>query len=483
MSDPCLLTATELRGLVARRELSCREILDAHIERIDTVNPALNAIVTTCFDMARVRADALDREPSAQGALAGLPIAHKDLLPTKGIRTTFGSPLYARHVPNVDALIVQRMRQAGAVTIGKTNVPEFGAGSHTFNRVFGPTLNPYDPAKTCGGSSGGAAVALAARMIPVADGSDTGGSLRNPAAFCNVIGFRPSPGRVPTLHGDPWSDLSTAGPMARTVDDLALLFSVLAGPDPRVPNCLPEAGPSFQLVEPVDLAKLRIAVTDDFGGLPVEPGIRDAIGELRDVLADAGAVVFDAAPDLADARRIFHILRATGFRRRFGPMSDAHKAELKDTIHWNLEAGLELTAADYDWVYPARAALVAGFAEFFEKADLLIGPTTQVQPFDIETDWPRVVDGERMSTYIEWMESCSWITVTCCPALSLPAGFRNGLPVGAQLIAPLRADGFLLRAAKAIEAVTAHWMRMPPLARLASTRGVKERLGASVHEM
>lgn len=456
MTDPCLLTASELRRLVARRELSCREVLGAHLDRIEAVNPALNAIVTKTFDLAAELADDLDRNPDGHGPLAGLPIAHKDLLSTKGIRTTYGSPLYAEHVPDADALIVERMRAAGAVVVGKTNAPEFGAGSQTFNRVFGATVNPYDTTKTCGGSSGGAAVALAARMLPIADGSDTGGSLRNPAAFCNVIGFRPSPGRVPSVPGDPWSDLSTAGPMARTVDDVALLFSVLAGPDRRVPNCLPEPGPTFRSVEPPELSDMRIAVTEDFGGLPVEGAIREAIGELRDTLAATGATVIDGTPDLTDARRIFHILRATGFRRRFGPMSDAEKAELKDTIRWNLDAGLELTVADYDWVYPARAALVARVAGFFDDVDLLIGPTTQVQPFDVTTDWVREVAGKRMSTYIEWMESCSWITVTCCPALSLPAGFKNGLPVGAQLIAPLREDAFLLRAAKAVEAVTGH---------------------------
>ncbi|MYA15347.1 MAG: amidase [Gammaproteobacteria bacterium] len=456
MTDPCLLTAAELRGLVARRELSCREVLDAHIARIEAVNPSLNAIITKTYDLATELAGDLDRNPNRQGPLAGLPIAHKDLLPTKGIRTTYGSVLYVDHVPETDALIVERMRAAGAVVVGKTNVPEFGAGSQTFNRVFGATLNPYDTSKTCGGSSGGAAVALAARLLPIADGSDTGGSLRNPAAFCNVVGFRPSAGRVPSVLGDPWSDLSTAGPMARTVDDLALLFSVLAGPDPRVPNCLPEAGRSFRSVEPLELSTLRIAVTEDFGGLPVAGAIREAIAELRDTLAATGATVIDAAPDLTDARRIFHVLRATGFRRRFGPMSDAEKAQLKDTIRWNLDAGVELTVADYDWVYPARAALVARVAGFFADVDLLIGPTTQVQPFDVTTDWVREVAGKRMSTYIEWMESCSWITVTCCPALSLPAGFKNGLPVGAQLIAPLREDAFLLRAAKAVEAVTGY---------------------------
>ncbi|MCE2460206.1 MAG: amidase [Pseudomonadales bacterium] len=463
MTDPYLLTATELRGVVARRELSCREVLEAHIERIDAVDPALNAIVTKTYELARARADDLDRNPNHHGVLAGLPIAHKDLLPTKGIRTTYGSPLYAEHVPEVDALIVERMRAAGALVVGKTNAPEFGAGSQTFNRVFGATRNPYDTTKTCGGSSGGAAVALAARMIPIADGSDTGGSLRNPAAFCNVIGFRPSPGRVPSFPGDPWSDLSTAGPMARTVDDVALLFSVLAGPDPRVPNCLPEPGSTFRSVEPVDLSKLRIAVTEDFGGLPVAGAIRETIRNLGDALASAGATVIEAAPDLADARRIFHILRASGFRRRFGPLSEAEKAELKDTIRWNLDAGLELTVADYDWVYPARAALVARVGEFFGDVDLLVGPTTQVLPFDVTTDWVRDVEGKRMSTYIEWMESCSWITVTCCPALSLPAGFRNGLPVGAQLIAPLLEDAFLLRAAKAVEAVTGYASCAPAL--------------------
>ena len=458
------LDAAALRRLIEKRQASCREVLEAHLERINAVDPPLNAIVTKSCELARRQADALDANPLRQGALAGLPMAHKDLVATKGIRTTYGSPLFADHVPAEDALIVQRMRVAGAVTVGKTNTPEFGAGSQTFNRVFGPTRNPYDTSKTCGGSSGGAAVALAARMLPLADGSDTGGSLRNPAAFCNVVGFRPSPGRVPNGGRDPWADLSTAGPMARTVDDVALLFSVLAGPDPRLPNCLPEPGASFRQVEPLDLAGLRIAVSEDFGALPVEPPVRSALAELRQTLTDAGATVLDAAPDLTDARRIFHILRATGFRRRFGGMSQAEQAELKDTIVWNLEAGQALTVADYDWTQSARAALVARVGRFFEDVDLLIGPTTQVLPFDVALDWVREVEGRRMATYIEWMESCSWITVTTCPALSLPAGFHDGLPIGAQLIAPLRADAFLLRAAKAIETVTSFAATPPPCA-------------------
>ena len=461
MSDLWEEDATTIRGLIDRREASCVEVLDAHIDRIEAVNPAVNAIVTTTFERAREVAHALDGDRGSGGALKGLPIAHKDLVPTKGIRTTYGSPLFADHVPEQDALIVQRMQAAGGATIGKTNTPEFGAGSQTFNRVFGATANPWDTNKTCGGSSGGAAAALAARMIPVADGSDTGGSLRNPAAFCNVIGFRPSPGRVPGSPGMPWTDISTAGPMARTIDDVALLFSVLAGPDPRIPHMQPESGASFARVAEAPLAGMRIAVTEDFG-LPVEAAVRERIRALADVLSNAGAVVEAAKPDLADARRIFHILRATGFRRRFGAMTAEEQAELKDTIRWNLAAGEKLTVADYDWVDPARAALIGRIGEFFSRFDLLIGPTTQVLPFALGTDWLREVEGVPMETYIQWMESCSLITVTGCPALSLPVGFAEGLPVGAQLVAPLRADAFLLSAAKAIESLTRFAERQPP---------------------
>ena len=462
-TDLWALSATELRGLIARRVVSCREVMDAHIARIEAVNPALNAIVTKTYERAAHQADALDRANAAQGPLTGLPIAHKDLVATCGVRTTYGSPLHADHVPVRDDLVAHRARRAGAVLVGKTNTPEFGAGSQTFNRVFGATRNPYDVTKTCGGSSGGAAVALAARMVPIADGSDTGGSLRNPAAFCNVVGFRPSPGRIP--RPDPWADISTAGPMARTVDDVALLFSALVGPDPRTPHCLPEPGSVFTPVEPLELAGLRVAVSEDFGVLPIQQPVRDALRALADDLTAAGARVFSAAPPLGDARRIFHILRATGFRQRFGAMTPAQQAQLKDTIRWNLDAGNNLDLADYDWVFPARARLVADVARFFETADLLIGPATQVMPFDVETEWVREIEGRRMATYIEWMEACSWITVTGCPALSLPAGFRAGLPVGAQLVAPLRADAFLLRAAKAIEAVTGHAAQAPAIGR------------------
>ena len=463
-TDLCFLSAVELRRLLEAREVSPLEVLDAHIARIGKYDGLLNAVVSRCFDEARERA----ASGSLSGPLAGLPVAHKDLTATAGLRTTYGSPLFADNVPAEDSLLVSRLKAAGAVTIGKTNTPEFGAGSQTFNRVFGATRNPFDSSRTCGGSSGGAAVALAARFLPIADGSDTGGSLRNPAAFCNVVGFRPSPGRVPFgwEEGGAWTDLSTQGPMARNVDDLALMLSAIAGPDHRVTNVLPEAGESFRNVAPAPVRGLRVAVTEDFGGLPVESAIRTTLRSLGDTLADLGAVVTDAGPDLRDADRIFHILRAAEFRSRFGQLPDAQKAELKEAIRWNTEAGERLTHADGDWVAGARSALVARVARFFEDVDLLIGPTTQVQPFDIDTDWVREIQGQPMQTYIEWMQSCSRITVTCCPALSLPCGFAGGLPIGAQLIAPMRQDAFLLSAAKAVEAVAGSAGTAPDLDRL-----------------
>ncbi|MCS5569275.1 MAG: amidase family protein, partial [Pseudomonadales bacterium] len=267
----CLLTATELAGRIATKQISVREVIEAHIAQIESINPRVNAVVTTVFDQALSQASELDNAGKIIGPLHGLPVLHKDLVPTRGIRTTFGSPLHADYIPDFDQLIVERMRNAGAITLGKTNTPEFGAGSHTFNRVFGLTRNPYDPSVSSGGSSGGAAAALASRMIPLADGSDTGGSLRNPAAFCNVVGFRPSPGRVPFYPSrNPWSDLSTEGPMARTCADAALLFSVLAGPDPRLPGLLETDGSEFLQIDPVPLENLKIGFTEDFGGLPVE---------------------------------------------------------------------------------------------------------------------------------------------------------------------------------------------------------------------
>ena len=440
------------------------EVLSAHIERIETVNPSLNSIVTTTFDQAIDRAKRLDQSHVVSGALHGLPIAHKDLVSTKGIRTTFGSDLHRDFVPEEDELIVTRICGAGAVIVGKTNVPEFGAGSHTFNRVFGATKNPYDTTRTCGGSSGGAAASLAARMIPIADGSDFGGSLRNPGAFCNIIGFRPSPGRIPTgRRTNPWSDLAVYGPMARTIDDTALLFSVMTGPVVGVHGMLELDGKAFHPVDCRDLDGLKVAFSVDFGGLPVEPAIRDTLRKFVSAIADAGANVEECSPDFKDASHAFQVLRALEYRRRYANYTENERKELKDTILWNIALGESLTLDDVEWAIAARRDLMQRMAGFFQKFDVIVGPSTQVMPFPIETDWVREINGIPMNNYIEWMNACCWLSLTASPALSLPAGFHDGLPVGAQIVAPLRQDRFLLSVAKSMEQITNYWERLPPI--------------------
>lgn len=442
-------------ALLRNQEVSCRELLDAHIERIERLNPKINAIVTQTFEQAKRMSDELDKYGNDQKPLFGLPVAHKDLVNTKDVRTTHGFPPFAEFVPRQDAWIVSRMRDAGAIMVGKTNVPEFGAGSHTFNRVFGATRNPYDLTRTVGGSSGGAAAALCSRMIPLADGSDTGGSLRNPAAFCNVVGFRPSPGRIPAgPNGDSWTDLSQLGPMARTVEDVALLFSVLAGPEPRAFRVLETPGSSFRELFPVEVKGLRVAITEDFGSLPVERPIREVISAFASILENHGAHVTEDTPRLTDAKRVFSILRGIGFRKRFRNMPQEQINELKETIRWNIDVGESVRLDDVEWALGARSKLVVETAEFFDKYDVWLGPATQVMPFPIEVDWVGEIDGRPMSNYIEWMEACSLISVLGLPTLSLPAGFRSGLPVGIQVIAPMREDHFLLSVAKSMESLT-----------------------------
>jgi amidase len=363
-----------------------------------------------------------------------------------------GSPIFADFVPGEDGLIVQRLRAAGAITIGKTNVPEFGAGSQTFNTVFGATRNPYDPSRTCGGSSGGAAVALATGMIPIADGSDMGGSLRNPASFCNVVGLRPSAGRVPKWPtATPWSALGTSGAMARNVDDLALQMQAIAGPDQRVPISLPEPGSIFADLIPADLSNVRVAWSPDLG-LPVDPVVRAALAGVPDRLTELGCGVVEAAPDLTDARRIFQVLRAWHFQIVEGPLVDRAPDAVKDTVRWNVELGRSLSLADHAGASVAHAQLVERVHAFFERFDVLALPTCQVAPFDVELDWPRHVDGVPMETYIDWMRSCSDISVTGCPAISMPAAFTDtGLPVGVQFVGRPGGDVALLRFAKAWE--------------------------------
>ena len=457
--------------MLSAGEISSRELLNAHLARIDAVNPVVNALVTLTPESALEQAAAADEAHArgrSLGLLHGLPVAHKDLALTAGIRTTFGSPIFSDFVPDTNSLVVDRQRRGGAVTVGKTNTPEFGAGSHTFNRVFGTTLNPYDLGRTCGGSSGGAAVALATRMLPLCDGSDLGGSLRNPAAFCNVVGFRPSPGRVPsTTAQDAWFPLSVEGPMARTVADVAFYLRALAGPDRRAPLSISESPDMFAGSLERDLLGVRVAWSPDAGGLPVDPAIRAALASVPDILSDLGCHVIDAWPDLSDAAIVFQARRAWQFALRFGPLLADHRDRMKETVVWNIERGLSMTVADYADACRRHTRLFARVDEFMSPDgggfDFLACPVTQVRPFPIKVEYPTEIGGTRLETYIDWMRSCSDITVTTHPAISVPAGFTaDGLPVGLQLVGRHRADRAVLELASAWERATQWGTKSPP---------------------
>ncbi len=386
------------------------------------------------------------------------------------MRTTYGSVLFAEHVPDRDALVVQRMAQAGAISLGKTNTPEFGAGSHTVNPVFGATRNPYDLSRSAGGSSGGAAAALAARMISLADGSDLGGSLRNPASFCNVVGLRPV--ARPGAHAGPsptWRTCSAwTGPMGRTVADVALLLSVLSGPDPRVPLALDAAAPRIEPDQIAgllarDLRGVRVAWSADLG-LPVEPAVRDVLAPARQVLAGLGCEVTDAAPDLSGADEVFRTRRAFRFATSFGPLLRRHPGRLGPNVTWNTERGLELSVADLSRATLLHAAVAGRVSAFFESVEVLACPVTQVVPFPVTLDWVHDIDGEPQRTYLDWMASAYLISVTGLPAISVPAGFTpDGLPVGLQLVGRRRADWPLLQVAHAFEAVTGYGTVIPPV--------------------
>ena len=399
------------------------------------------------------------------GPLAGLPVAHKDLALTKGVRTTFGSPIFEDFVPEEDALIVERLKRAGAITIGKTNTPEFGAGSQTYNEVFGETLNPYDTAKTCGGSSGGAAVALACGMVTLADGSDMGGSLRNPAGFCNVVGFRPSPGRVPSWPTQTaWSTLSVEGPMARTVTDAALMLSAISGPDSRSPIVLPEPGETFLRPLERDFSGTRVAWSRNLGGLPVDRRVTAAIDAGRHVFESLGCVVEDEEPDLADADEIFKTLRAWSFELGYGDLLDEHRTRMKDTVIWNIEEGRKLGGPELARAEQKRTALYHRVRSFMERYGFLILPVSQVPPFDVKERYVTEIEGVEMETYIDWMKSCYYITVTGLPAVSVPCGFTpEGLPVGVQIVGRYQDDFGVLQLAYAFEQATRFWKYRPPI--------------------
>jgi amidase len=463
----CFTSARKLARLVKARKLSVTEVMKAFIAQIERVNPKVNAIVTFLPEEGLKAAKALDRSKKFDAPFAGLPIAIKDVIMTKGVRTTWGSLVHKDHVPAQDHIMAERIKAAGAILIGKTNTPEFGAGSQTFNKVFGATRNPYDLSKTCGGSSGGAGVAVATGMLPFADGGDFAASLRNPGNYCNVIGFRPSTGRVPAYpHPYPWSNQSELGPMARTVSDAAFLLSVQAGPDRRAPTSISEPGSVFLKPLKRNFRKTRIAWSRDLGGLPMDPRVTRVLESQRRTFEHLGCIVEDAEPDFSGATEAFETLRALTYLHRGAKLLKEHRDKLKDTVIWNTEQGLKKSAADIAHAEALRTALYHRMREFLEKHEFLLCPVNQLPPFSVDQDYPREIAGVKMENYLDWMKSCYYITITGHPAISVPAGFTDeGLPVGIQIVGRYRDDFGVLQLAHAFEQATGVWKRRPALAR------------------
>src|SRR5215813_4323999 len=468
-SSVCFMGAIEVARLIQLKKLSAREALAAHLKQIERVNPKVNAIVTLAAEMAvesAAKADEMQARKENLGPLHGLPVAHKDLLESRGIRTTFGSPLYKDYIPDEDDIVVERMRRAGAITIGKTNTPEFGAGSQTFNKVFGATLNPYDLTKTCGGSSGGAAVALACGMVPVASGSDTGGSLRNPAAFCNVVGFRPTVGRVPNPKAAfAWSTLSTSGCLGRSVADLAFVLSTIAGPDSRVPLSISEPGELF--ARPLDRSfkGVRVAWFKDLGGVPFDPRIRAVVDRHLKTFESLGCIVEQAEPDFAPAEIAFRTLRAWNSANTYASRLHEHPDAFKDTLKREIEEGLRLTGMDLARAETAHGQLWRRFQAFLERYEYFVLPTTQLPAFDVNTPYPTEISGVKFDNYIDWMKSCWYISATGNPAASVPGGFTSeGLPVGVQIVGRDKADFSVLQLAHVFEHATGFGKKRPVVA-------------------
>ena len=464
--DICFLTAVEMASLIRRKKLSAREAMAAHLKQIERVNPKVNAIVTLIAEQATEnarKADEVQARGASLGPLHGLPVVHKDLFDTAGVRTTYGSRILKDNIPKQDAIIVERIKKAGAISVGKSNTPEFGAGSQTFNEVFGATKNPYDLTKTCGGSSGGAAVSVACGMVPIADGSDSGGSLRNPPAFCNVVGLRTAPGRVPTAaQGNAWATLSVQGPVARTVADAALFLSAIAGPDSRCPISINEPGSRFAGNLDRSFKGVRVAWFKDMGGIPFDPRILKTVHAQRKVFESLGCIVEEAEPDWAGAFEGYDILRAWGFATSQGEYVRQHRDLVKDTVIWEVERGLKLSGEDIARGLALRSRAWDRMRAFQEKYEYFIAPTTQVLPFDVTRPYPTEIEGVKMATYVEWQKSCILISALENPALSAPCGFTDeGLPVGLQIVGRHRDEWSVLQIAHAFEQATKAGRRRP----------------------
>ncbi len=469
-AELCYADAHELVRLISTRKLSAVELMQAHLKRIAAHNGRVNALVAKLPDEQCLAAAKAFDERSGRAdrplLLGGLPWAFKDLEEARGFPCTYGSPIFRDNRPDFDTVLVERLRAAGVIPIAKTNVPEFGMGSHTYNKVYGAAHNPYDLGRSAGGSSGGAGAALAAGLLPLADGSDLGGSLRNPGNFNNVVGYRPSVGLVPDAPAlMPLAGFAVKGPMGRSVTDVALMLSVIAGEDPRAPLTYPCDAASFRAPLAQELKGLRVAFAPDLGGLPLEPEVRAVLEAQRKVFDKLGWHVEDAVPDFSGAEDVFLTLRRWRSYVGLRELLDKHRDQLKPEAIGEIEAGAKVTADDIARAHVEHGKLLERMRRFHERFDLIACAVNQVAPFDVTLDWPKRIDGTPMTHYLEWMKSAWLITTTWQPAVSMPAGFTpGGLPVGIQLVAPRHADRRLLQAAYAFEQATQVARRRPALA-------------------
>ena len=456
------LNIKEMRKLIISGDISSEELVNIHIDQINKFDSKTNAVCTFTPDFALNIAREQDKSKKFDQPLSGIPILIKDLNKTEGIRTTMGSRIYSDFIPEEDDLVVKKIKDSGALILGKSNTPEFGAGSHTFNDVFETTLNPYDLSKTAGGSSGGAGVALAMRMVPVAQGSDMGGSLRNPAAWNNVVGFRTSIGTVPQLPADiTYNMMSVNGPMARNIDDLSVLLSCMAGYDNRIGNSINEPSERFLDLKLPDPKKIKIAYTNDLGIYPVSQDIKEAFNKSIEIFSKLGFIMEETFPDLENVDNIFQTYRAYTFANAHKEHIVKNRDLMKDTLIWNVEKGLELKATDLALAESQRSVLDQNIAGFFEKYDFLVLPSTSVLPFDKNIEYIKEIDGVELETYIDWMGLCYAITATGCPSISIPGGFIKGLPTGIQIVGKKLDDLNVLRIAKIFEDETNFYKIQP----------------------
>ena len=456
----CFASARDLARQIRSRQVSAREVMTAFLAQISRLNPDLNAIVAKLDDEdCRALADKADRalgNGGQIGPLHGLPTAFKDMEPAVGFPQSKGSPIFKSFMPETDSVLVERVRRAGAIPIGKTNVSELAMGSQSYNKVYGTTRNPYDRSKTAGGSSGGAAAALASGMLPIADGGDLGGSLRNPANFNNVVALRPSVGLVPQAPtAIPFIGMSTKGAIARSVADVAFGLSVIAGADVRDAQSWESDPSAFAGPLDRDWRGTRIAWSLDLGGLPLDRRVRKVLEAQRKTFEDLGCIVEDACPDFSHVNEVFLTLRTWGSWNTYKDLLAEHRAQFKPEAVWDIESGAHVTGEDLGRALIQQGQLIERMRAFQQKYDFLICAVNQVLPFDAGEPWPKSIEGVTMENYVAWMKTAYWISTTCCPAISVPAGFsEERLPVGIQIVGRYRDDLNVLKIAHAFEQAT-----------------------------